>query len=67
MMNRRRLEIPIKEDYRGNVVVHVTLTVNNENHILTKVISVPWRTNILIFHSKLSEIKFFRELKKNGS
>ncbi len=39
---QKKIEIPIKEDYRGNVVVHVTLTVNNENHILTKVISVPW-------------------------
>ncbi|MEE9450094.1 MAG: MG2 domain-containing protein, partial [Ignavibacteriaceae bacterium] len=36
------IEIPIKEDYRGNVVVRVTLTVNNENHTLTKVITVPW-------------------------
>ncbi|MGB5849238.1 MAG: alpha-2-macroglobulin family protein [Ignavibacteriaceae bacterium] len=39
---QKMIEIPIKEDYRGNVVVHVTLTVNNENHTLTKVISVPW-------------------------
>ena len=39
---QKKIEIPIKENYRGNVVVHVTLTVNNENYTLTKVISVPW-------------------------
>ncbi|MCH7722833.1 MAG: hypothetical protein IIC76_05755 [Bacteroidetes bacterium] len=39
---QKKIEIPIKEDYRGNVVVHVTLTINNANHTLTKVISVPW-------------------------
>jgi uncharacterized protein YfaS (alpha-2-macroglobulin family) len=43
----KTIEIPIKENYRGNVVVHVTLTVNNENHILSKVISVPWTNKYL--------------------
>jgi len=39
---QKRIDIPVKENYRGNVVVHVTFTVNNENHSLTRVISVPW-------------------------
>ncbi|MEJ2194913.1 MAG: alpha-2-macroglobulin family protein [Ignavibacteriaceae bacterium] len=39
---QKQIDIPIKEDYRGNIVVHVSFIVNNESHILTKVISVPW-------------------------
>ena len=44
---QKKIEIPIKEYYRGNVVVHVTLTVNNQNHTLTNVISVPWTNKYL--------------------
>ena len=39
---QKRIEIPIKEEYRGNLVVHVSFIVNNEAYVLTKVISVPW-------------------------
>jgi uncharacterized protein YfaS (alpha-2-macroglobulin family) len=42
-----QIDIPIKEDYRGNIVVHVSFIVNNESHILTKVISVPWSNKAL--------------------
>jgi uncharacterized protein YfaS (alpha-2-macroglobulin family) len=42
-----KIEIPIVEKYRGNVVVHVTLTLNNENHTVNKVISVPWTNKFL--------------------
>jgi uncharacterized protein YfaS (alpha-2-macroglobulin family) len=42
-----KIEIPILENYRGNVVVHITLTVNNENHTFNKVISVPWTNKYL--------------------
>jgi hypothetical protein len=44
---QKKIEIPISEDYRGNVVVHATFIVNNESHILTKVISVPWTNKLL--------------------
>ena len=27
---QKKIEIPIKEDYRGNLVVHVSFIVNNE-------------------------------------
>ncbi|HSW55487.1 MAG TPA: alpha-2-macroglobulin family protein [Ignavibacteriaceae bacterium] len=36
------IDIPIKEEYRGNLVAHVSFIVNNEPHLITKVISVPW-------------------------
>ncbi len=39
---QKEIKIPIKEDYRGNIAAHFTLTVNNENHTHTKVISIPW-------------------------
>ncbi len=44
---QKKIEIPIKEDYRGNLIVHVSFIVNNEAHILTKVISVPWSNKSL--------------------
>jgi uncharacterized protein YfaS (alpha-2-macroglobulin family) len=36
------IRIPLKEEYRGNIIVHLTLTLNNENHTISKVINVPW-------------------------
>jgi hypothetical protein len=39
---QKKIDLPIIEEYRGNVVVHATIIVNNVSHILTKVISVPW-------------------------
>ncbi len=39
---QKQINIPIKEDYRGSLVVHVSFIVNSESHILTKVIPVPW-------------------------
>ena len=39
---QKKIEVPIKEEYRGNLVVHLTSIINNEAQILTKVISVPW-------------------------
>jgi uncharacterized protein YfaS (alpha-2-macroglobulin family) len=39
---QKKIEIPIKEDYRGNLIVHLTLIKNNESHILSKKIQVPW-------------------------
>ncbi len=39
---QKQIDIPIKEDYRGSLVVHVSFIVNSESHILTKVIPVPW-------------------------
>ncbi|NNJ52833.1 MAG: hypothetical protein HKP17_06655 [Ignavibacteriaceae bacterium] len=44
---QKQIEIPIKENYRGNIVVHVSFIVNNESRILTKVISVPWSNKAL--------------------
>jgi 5-hydroxyisourate hydrolase-like protein (transthyretin family) len=39
---QKKIEIPIKEDYRGNLIVHLTFIKNNESHILSKKIVVPW-------------------------
>ena len=39
---QKKIEIPIKEEYRGNLVVHISSIVNNEPNIITKVITVPW-------------------------
>ena len=39
---QKKIEIPIKEEYRGNLIAHVSFIVNNEPYIITKVISVPW-------------------------
>lgn len=36
------INIPIKEEYRGNLVAQLTFIVNNESHLVTKVITVPW-------------------------
>ncbi|HVO75605.1 MAG TPA: MG2 domain-containing protein, partial [Ignavibacteriaceae bacterium] len=38
----KKIDIPIEEEYRGNIIAHVSLIVNNENHTYTKVIYVPW-------------------------
>ncbi len=38
----KEIDIPIKEEHRGNIVAQLTLTTNNENHSITKVINVPW-------------------------
>jgi uncharacterized protein YfaS (alpha-2-macroglobulin family) len=55
---QKKIEIPIKEEYRGNLVVHISSIVNNEPTIITKVISVPWSNKQLkisfeTFRSKL--------------
>ncbi len=39
---QKKIEIPIKEDYRGNLIVHLTFIKNNESHVLSKIIEVPW-------------------------
>jgi 5-hydroxyisourate hydrolase-like protein (transthyretin family) len=39
---QKEIKVPITEEHRGNIIVHITFTVNNENHSVTKVISVPW-------------------------
>lgn len=39
---QKEFQIPIKEEYRGNLAVHLTSIVNNEVQIFTNVISVPW-------------------------
>jgi len=44
---QKQYDIPIIEDYRGNIIVHISFIVNNESHILTKVISVPWSNKSL--------------------
>jgi len=55
---QKKIDIPIKEEYRGNLVTHVSFIVNNEPYIITKVISVPWTNKQLnisfeTFRSKL--------------
>ena len=55
---QKKIEIPIKEENRGNLVVHISSIVNNEPMIITKVISVPWTNKQLkisfeTFRSKL--------------
>ena len=55
---QKKIEIPIKAEYRGNVVAHIAFVVNNESHLITKVISVPWSNKQLnisfeTFRSKL--------------
>ena len=55
---QKKIEIPIKEEYRGNLVAHISSIVNNEPKIITKVISVPWTNKQLkisfeTFRSKL--------------
>ena len=39
---QKKIDIPIKAEYRGNVVAHIAFVVNNESHLVTQVISVPW-------------------------
>jgi uncharacterized protein YfaS (alpha-2-macroglobulin family) len=39
---QKKIEIPVKEEHRGNLIAHVSFIVNNEAHILTSVIYVPW-------------------------
>ncbi|MCW8814257.1 MAG: MG2 domain-containing protein, partial [Chlorobium sp.] len=39
---QKEVSIPIKEEYRGNLVVHFTSIINNEAQIVSNVISVPW-------------------------
>lgn len=39
---QKKLEIPIKESYRGNVYAHVTMVKNNASYITTKSLTVPW-------------------------
>ncbi|HEY6436485.1 MAG TPA: hypothetical protein VIY47_07840, partial [Ignavibacteriaceae bacterium] len=55
---QKKIEIPVKEEHRGNLVVHISSIVNNEPNIVTKVISVPWTNKQLkisfeTFRSKL--------------
>jgi uncharacterized protein YfaS (alpha-2-macroglobulin family) len=55
---QKEFQIPIKEEYRGNLVVHLTSIINNEAQIISQVISVPWtnkRLNISFetFRSKI--------------
>ena len=55
---QKKIEIPIKAEYRGNIVAHIAFIVNNESHLVTKVISVPWSNKQLqisfeTFRSKL--------------
>lgn len=55
---QKKVDIPIKEEYRGNLVAHVSFIVNNAPYIMTKVISVPWTNKQLkisfeTFRSKL--------------
>ena len=65
---QKKIEIPIKAEYRGNVVAHIAFIVNNESHLVTKVISVPWSNKQLqIFLLKHSEANFFLVQMKNGS
>ncbi len=39
---QKQFDIPIKEDYRGNVIVHISSIINNEAHIQNMVVTVPW-------------------------
>ncbi|NWG29320.1 MAG: hypothetical protein HXY48_12400, partial [Ignavibacteriaceae bacterium] len=39
---QKKIEIPVKEEYRGNLVAHISFIVNNEPYIISKVISVSW-------------------------
>ncbi len=55
---QKKIEVLIKEEYRGNLVAHVSFIVNNEPFIISKVISVPWTNKQLkisfeTFRSKL--------------
>ncbi|MBV6421088.1 MAG: hypothetical protein DAHOPDDO_02357 [Ignavibacteriaceae bacterium] len=55
---QKKIEIPIKEEYRGNIVAHISSIINNEPYIITKIISVPWTNKQLkiyfeTFRSKL--------------
>ncbi|MDH3267549.1 MAG: MG2 domain-containing protein, partial [Ignavibacteria bacterium] len=55
---QKKFEVPIKEEYRGNLVAHVSFIVNNEPYLISKVISVPWTNKQLkisfeTFRSKL--------------
>jgi hypothetical protein len=38
----KKIEIPVKEEHRGNIFAHISITINNENHGFTKFIHVPW-------------------------
>ncbi|HSR17540.1 MAG TPA: alpha-2-macroglobulin family protein, partial [Ignavibacteriaceae bacterium] len=38
----KKIEIPVKEEHRGNIYAHISITINNENHAFTKFIHVPW-------------------------
>ena len=39
---QKEIQVPITEEYRGNLIVHFTSIINNEAQIVTQVISVPW-------------------------
>ncbi|MEJ2105183.1 MAG: alpha-2-macroglobulin family protein, partial [Ignavibacteriaceae bacterium] len=39
---QKEFQIPVTEEYRGNLVFHLTSIINNEAQIVTQVISVPW-------------------------
>ncbi len=39
---QQKIEIPIKEEYRGNLVANFLFTINNENFYNRTVINVPW-------------------------
>ncbi len=38
----KKIEIPVKEEHRGNIFAHISITINNESHAFTKFIHVPW-------------------------
>ena len=39
---QKKIEIPIKEEYRGNLVANFLFTINNENFYNRTIINVPW-------------------------
>ncbi|MEJ2616157.1 MAG: MG2 domain-containing protein, partial [Ignavibacteriaceae bacterium] len=39
---QKKIEIPIKEEYRGNLIANFISTVNNENFNKSIIINVPW-------------------------
>ena len=38
----KKIEIPVKEEHRGNLFAHISIIINNESHAFTKFIHVPW-------------------------
>ena len=44
---QKKIEIPIKEEYRGNIIAKFVSTVNNENFSRSVVINVPWTNKYL--------------------